>query len=97
MLRNYDAIGWMRQLNEGTAAVFANAWDVLTGDDPAMPSKTRFSNDHQNLSGENDQIIHNEQENMLPCVMVRDISRNAVLGCVCAFPISTHVVNFGPG
>ncbi|XP_041002904.1 transcription factor MYB3R-1-like isoform X2 [Juglans microcarpa x Juglans regia] len=64
-MRSYDAIGLMRQLNEDTATVFANAWDGLAGDDPVTPSKIVFSGD-QHLSGEDNCFLHNEQENIPP-------------------------------
>lgn len=67
-MRSYDARGLMRQLSEDTSAVFDNAWDILTSDDPEMPSKTVFSND-QNLSGEDNCFLSNEQENMPPGIL----------------------------
>lgn len=80
-MRSYDARGLMRQLSEDTSAVFDNAWDILTSDDPEMPSKTVFSND-QNLSGEDNCFLSNEQENMPPGILVRDSV------CMHLFPIS---------
>lgn len=77
-MRSYDAIGLMRQLNEDTATVFANAWDGLAGDDPVTPSKIVFSGD-QNLSGEDNCFLHNEQENIPPGDLVRGISKDCSL------------------
>ncbi|XP_059433575.1 transcription factor MYB3R-4-like isoform X3 [Corylus avellana] len=66
-MRSYDARGLMK-LSEDTSAVFENAWDVLTSNDPEMTSKTVFSDD-QNLSGEDNCFLRNEQENMPPGVL----------------------------
>uniref|UniRef100_A0A7N2KVY6 Uncharacterized protein n=1 Tax=Quercus lobata TaxID=97700 RepID=A0A7N2KVY6_QUELO len=64
-MRCYDAIGLMRHLSEDTAATYANALDVLTNDDPEMPSKTFCSSD-KNLSDLDNCFLHNNQENMPP-------------------------------
>lgn len=79
-MRSYDARGLMK-LSEDTSAVFENAWDVLASNDPEMTSKTVFSDD-QNLSGEDNCFLRNEQENMPPGVLVRDSV------CMNLFPIS---------
>lgn len=85
-MRSYDARGLMK-LSDDTSAVFENAWDILTSDDPEMTSKTVFSND-QNLSGEKNCFLRNEQENMPPGALVRDSV------CMHLFPMS--FVAFGP-
>ncbi|XP_023881220.1 transcription factor MYB3R-1 isoform X1 [Quercus suber] len=64
-MRCYDAIGLMRHLSEDTAATYANALDVLTNDDPEMPSKT-FCSGNKNLSDPDNCFLHNNQENMPP-------------------------------
>lgn len=73
-MRCYDAIGLMRHLSEDTAATYANALDVLTNDDPEMPSKTFCSSD-KNLSDPDNCFLHNNQENMPPVFLVRNISK----------------------
>lgn len=67
-MRSYDAIGLMRQLSENTSATISNAWDVMTNNDPEIPSKTFCSSD-KNLSDQ-EKCFHSEQENMPPGVLM---------------------------
>jgi hypothetical protein len=94
-MRSYDAIGLMRQLSENTSATISNAWDVMTNNDPEIPSKTFCSSD-KNLSDQ-EKCFHSEQENMPPGVLVSDISIEC---CVCvsgAFIFHQHFFcSFGP-
>ncbi|KAK6941509.1 hypothetical protein RJ641_026886 [Dillenia turbinata] len=41
-LKSYDAISLMRQMNQQTASAFADARDVLAGNDPQESSKTKL-------------------------------------------------------
>lgn len=98
-MRCYDAIGLMRHLSEDTAATYANALDVLTNDDPEMPSKTFCSSD-KNLSDPDNCFLHNNQENMPPGFLVRNISKEcSVRVCVCGLlylPSALLFVAFRP-
>lgn len=56
--RTYDAIGLMRQLNEHTAAVMAEAQEILASGNPESDAP-------QNSSGRNSQFQEKEPENLI--------------------------------
>lgn len=94
-MRSYDAIGLMRQLSENTSATISNAWDVMTNNDPEIPSKTFRSSD-ENLSDQ-EKCFHSEQENMPPGVLVSDISIECCVYVSGAFICHQHFFcSFGP-
>ncbi|KAK6944962.1 SANT/Myb domain [Dillenia turbinata] len=64
-LKSYDVISLMRQMNEQTASAFADARDVLAGNDPQESSKTKLPSSQVPLQEEN-HVTDNEQEN-IPC------------------------------
>ncbi|KAF8400803.1 hypothetical protein HHK36_014105 [Tetracentron sinense] len=62
--RSYDAIGLMRQLREHTAAVVAEAQEVLANENHELPLKERHSSD-QNSAEEDNNFPDHELENFI--------------------------------
>lgn len=62
--RSYDAIGWMKQISEQTAAQYANAHEILGNDTPkALPKDASGSNrdgDQENNDPHNQHGNHSE-------------------------------------
>ncbi|WJX35764.1 hypothetical protein P8452_23714 [Trifolium repens] len=63
--KSYDAIGWLKQIEEHTAAQYANALEVLENETPKALTKDPSGSDHENNDPHNQPTNHSPSSNVL--------------------------------